>query len=171
MKSKSIRAAMAIWAAVVLTCAGSAQAAYWNVFNIEGESVITADFVTYATLSDMLNDTNRTGLFTPNSGGFGRNIVGAGSDGTTYWNLFNIEGESLITADFVTYATLSDMLNDTNRTGLFTPNSGGFGRNIVGSGATIAQVHAVPEPETYALMLAGLGLLSFVARRRKQKAA
>ncbi len=27
----------------------------------------------------------------------------------------------------------------------------------------------VPEPETYAMMLAGLGLLSFVARRRKQK--
>jgi hypothetical protein len=29
----------------------------------------------------------------------------------------------------------------------------------------------VPEPETYAMMLAGLGLLGFVARRRKQKAA
>lgn len=29
----------------------------------------------------------------------------------------------------------------------------------------------IPEPETYALMLAGLGLLGFVARRRKQQAA
>jgi hypothetical protein len=38
-------------------------------------------------------------------------------------------------------------------------------------GAFSLNVTAVPEPETYALMLAGLGLLGFVARRRKQKAA
>ena len=31
-------------------------------------------------------------------------------------------------------------------------------------------VAAIPEPETYAMMLAGLGLMGFVARRRKQKA-
>ena len=30
-------------------------------------------------------------------------------------------------------------------------------------------VTAVPEPETYALMLAGLGLVGGIARRRKQK--
>jgi hypothetical protein len=29
----------------------------------------------------------------------------------------------------------------------------------------------IPEPETYAMLLAGLGLLGFAARRRKQKAA
>jgi hypothetical protein len=32
-------------------------------------------------------------------------------------------------------------------------------------------VAAVPEPETYAMLLAGLGLMGFVARRRKQQAA
>jgi hypothetical protein len=30
---------------------------------------------------------------------------------------------------------------------------------------------AVPEPETYAMLLAGLGLLGFMAKRRKQKEA
>jgi len=35
----------------------------------------------------------------------------------------------------------------------------------------VLTVTAVPEPEAYAMMLAGLGLLGFVARRKRQKAA
>lgn len=35
------------------------------------------------------------------------------------------------------------------------------------SAARLTQVAAVPEPETYALMLAGIGALGFVARRRR----
>jgi len=35
----------------------------------------------------------------------------------------------------------------------------------------VAKVSPVPEPETYAMLLAGLGLMGGVARRRKQKLA
>ena len=34
---------------------------------------------------------------------------------------------------------------------------------------TLISVSAVPEPETYAMLLAGLGLMGFVARRKQQK--
>jgi len=133
---------------------------YWNVFNIEGESDISADFVTYATLSDMLLDQNRLGVFTP-GGVAGENIVGSGSDGSLYWNVFNIEGESDISADFVTYATLSDMLLDQNRLGVFTPG-GAAGQNIVGSAAQPAGNNGgdggnqVPEPGTFMLLIGGV---------------
>jgi hypothetical protein len=35
----------------------------------------------------------------------------------------------------------------------------------------IYMVSSVPEPETYAMMLAGLGLMGTIARRRKIKTA
>lgn len=41
----------------------------------------------------------------------------------------------------------------------------------VATALPFASVTAVPEPHTYAMILCGLGLLSFVVRRRKQKAA
>ena len=51
--------------------------------------------------------------------------------------------------------------------------------NFVGGSVNIADyesltaftIVAVPEPETYAMLLAGLGLLGFVAHRRKQQSA
>ncbi len=43
-----------------------------------------------------------------------------------------------------------------------------FGNNIYIDNINFDQVTAVPEPETYAMLLAGLGLLGFMARRRTQ---
>ena len=46
------------------------------------------------------------------------------------------------------------------------PDAAGFSTTISGPGV-ITAVAAVPEPETYAMLLAGLGLMGYVARRRK----
>jgi hypothetical protein len=120
-----------------LVGSGSDGTSFWNLFNIEGESSIDAAFATYASFDDMLNDENRTGVVVADGSVlFGTNIVGTGSDGTTYWNLFNVEGESSLDAAYVTYDNLTDMLNDENRTGLFVADGSGiFGANIVGSGS------------------------------------
>lgn len=46
------------------------------------------------------------------------------------------------------------------------------GDNLLASqGSFHVNVNAIPEPETYAMLLAGLGLMGFVARRRKLKLA
>lgn len=39
-------------------------------------------------------------------------------------------------------------------------------RHPSGSGDVLVQITPVPEPETYAMMLAGLGLLGLAVRRR-----
>jgi hypothetical protein len=41
----------------------------------------------------------------------------------------------------------------------------------LGYSGSITSVGVVPEPETYAMLLAGLGVVGFVSRRRKQKIA
>lgn len=46
----------------------------------------------------------------------------------------------------------------------------GGGINTGGNGIVIPPIPPVPEPETYAMLLAGLGLLSWIGRRRNGKA-
>ena len=95
-------------------------------------------------------------------------LTWSGRGYAAYWNVFNIEGESQISAEFVTYATLSDMLNDTNRTGEILPSQPLFDANIIGGGADIIRDAVdVPEPGSLALLcmsLLGFGLLRVRSR-------
>jgi hypothetical protein len=118
-----------------LLLSGTAQAAYWNLFNFELEDQEGAAVVTYDTLEDMLLDQNRVSSFVYGDPFSGPNLIDSGSDGTTYWNLFNFELEDEEGAAVVTYATLEDMLLDQNRTGSFVYDDPFSGPNLVGTGS------------------------------------
>lgn len=76
---------------------------------------------------------------------------------TNQANVPNGSGNSYFWADYTA--------SDTTRAYLLT----GYG-TYSGTGALVTEfTSAVPEPESYAMLLAGLGLLGLVTRRRKQK--
>jgi PEP-CTERM motif len=83
------------------------------------------------------------------------------SDISTAWSL---NGASITLADFTVFASATS----TKPTPAFGVISmpGATPSNWVAMGESVSPI---PEPETYALMLAGLGVVGFVARRRKQR--
>lgn len=75
---------------------------------------------------------------------------------------------SNIVASTTGYWTATPTGDDT-RHSVFHFNGGAYYISDMNSGHYAIAVSNVPEPETYAMLLAGLGLVSLVARKRKQR--
>lgn len=107
--------------------------------------------------------------------GFTQNLLTAGwtVEETTYLDAGNVKygtGTFLGTNTFSAIGSDSDIMVADAGSGPFslthryviTAVGAGFANSTINT-----LVSAVPEPETYALLLAGLGLMGFVARRRR----
>ena len=90
------------------------------------------------------------------------NLLSSSDDGTSFTN-------SALTASLkagINYYAVNTTYSVFSSNEVFYPNAAGFTTKISGPG-TITALAAVPEPETYAMLLAGLGLMGYVAKRRK----
>jgi hypothetical protein len=83
---------------------------------------------------------------------------------------FGISGFTAVLQD-ATFAAIGIDTNPNDGFSFAGLSAGNYSLNLLGSSSTGAAyggiLSAVPEPETYALMLAGLGIVGFVAARRR----
>lgn len=109
--------------------------------------------------------------FTLDAKSFVSSSVSALNIGTGSYSLFKADGTE--TGYSWTYGAAKGADH------LVTLDAGGYYFSLVGRTAANSGVYTlssaatavpVPEPETYAMLLAGLGVVGFVARRRKEQA-
>lgn len=148
-----------IAAAALLAVSASSQAAFQDLGNITGQSLNLASTVgvgsfldTYSFSIDSLSDLEAY-------------VISFSS------NRFGIDNLTCSLSG----ASVSFTSCDLNVLGL---SSGEYDLTVSGIGKTAFSnyvgaiaVTAVPEPETFAMLLAGLGVMGAIARRRKQTAA
>jgi hypothetical protein len=174
----------------------AAHAAQWN-FTLTG-TVVYADVGNAYNLVDYTQLGNSavtvTGIFDDSSLTNGTGVISF-APGNMYGNTFTITAGDVsftpdedITGGIYPIMTLASWLLDTNANGLnilatdsvtgatFNAYFGGFDGddtswNQIAGNWTNLSVTAVPEAETYAMMLAGLGLVGWMGARRKSRAA
>ena len=137
------------------------------VFNAAEPS---GDAITLTDLTLTIYNTNGTTFFTapldPDQIAFADTFTGTGNSGF----VFGLDAPETAALQAL-FTPLSPGAFSALRVGLFAGASNATGGNetfFVANSGTPVPPTAIPEPETYAMMLAGLGMLGFIARRRKR---
>jgi hypothetical protein len=121
---------------------------------------------------DAVGEGSFAALFSTDQSQFGFQLVG-GNGGSAFVSFFKRDGSLIST---VTVSSLSDSFYGFRREGdvqdiagisIYNNDLGGIGFDNLKHDVRSDVPPAVPEPETYALMLAGLGVVGYMARRRK----
>ena len=83
-------------------------------------------------------------------------------------DLYNFDtGEDMGSFNFGTTPTSAYFNNLAAGNYFYEVSGGNYGTQIGQVAFSSTMISAVPEPETYAILLAGLGLIGFISRRRK----
>lgn len=121
-------------------------------------------FPTYYTeILFSFDSSNQSGVFNVQDNPDSGPIAGSGM----YYNLFSIDTSNLAVGYAIHFDLYNSNLKETCKKGDCTVTSG-ITQFAPFSHDAQSMTSVVPEPETYAMMLAGLGLLGFSARRRKE---
>jgi hypothetical protein len=160
MKIKSVVAAVALAAASVSGFAANYSAA----FNTEGFASILANYAKLTGTS--FNDTWTLSGVTAGTYAIDGSISGSGLS----FNSVVMDGTPWTLVSNGTKTNFAELVSFTGSAPVTLSISGtksGTAPSFYSGGISVT---AVPEPETYAMLLAGLGVMGAIARRRKQAA-
>lgn len=171
LAASSISSFAATTAITLTNTATNVYAADFSAF--AGTNTYTVDF------SALTGLTNFSGIVTANTRGFiGYNVTNVTFDGLSFNPTVNTSSANASRTNDLWELDLSNVTSTSHTMVITGTANGGSTAGFSGSLeitntplTPLVQVTAVPEPESYAMLLAGLGLMGAIARRRNKSKA